>query len=286
MKVATELHFGRAAEQLGISQPPLSQQIRLLEQELGVQLFERSSRKVRLTVAGRLFLDEAQATLAQADHAIRITRRAAGGEIGELTIGLAASALFVPLVSHAISAFRSSHPDVHLVFTELSMPAQRERVAAGSLDIGFVRSGNIPFLPSTVMAEHLVTDRMFVAMNKKHRLAAEDGPIAVSALAGEPLIHYPYEREGFMDDLHRLFSNAGIRPALALESTEMSTLLGLVAAGLGISVLPGSLLRLEVDTLCYREIGDDDALSSMWLLRRGALTNPAACAFMDLLGLT
>lgn len=285
VKVATELHFGRAAEQLGISQPPLSQQIRLLEQELGVQLFERSSRKVRLTVAGGLFLDEARATLAQADHAIMVTRRAACGEIGELAIGLSASTLFVPTISDAIRAFRSSHPDVHLVFTELSMPAQRERIAAGGLDIGFVRSSNIPFLPDTVIAEQLATDRMFVAMQKGHRLAAQDGPIAVAALAGEPLIHYPYDREGFLDDLHRLFSNAGIRPTLALESTEMSTLLGLVAAGLGISVLPGSLRRLEVDTLCYREIGDDDALSSMWLLHRGTLTNPAARAFMALLGL-
>src|ERR1700755_1012860 len=97
VRVASELHFGRAAEQLGISQPPLSQQIRQLETELGVQLFERSSRRVRLTVAGRLFLDQAKATLDRADHAIKVPRRAAGGEIGELTIGLSASALFMPI---------------------------------------------------------------------------------------------------------------------------------------------------------------------------------------------
>ena len=283
VKVASELHFGRAAEQLGISQPPLSQQIRLLEQELGVQLFERSSRKVRLTTAGRLFLDEAKATLAQAEHAVRVTRRAASGEIGELTIGLSASTLYVPMISDAIRAFKTSHPDVHLVFTELSIVAQREAVESGALDIGFVRSREMPFMPEGVVTECLVTDRMFAAMAKWHRLSGSEDPIDVMALAGEPLVHYPYDREGFLDDLHRLFSNAGLMPVFALESTEMSTLLGLVAAGLGITVLPGSLRRLEVDTVHTREISGDHALSSMWMIHHGRRAGPAVRAFIDLL---
>src|ERR1700761_5337343 len=114
VRVASELHFGRAAEQLGISQPPLSQQIRMLESELGVQLFERSSRQVRLTVAGRLFLEEAKATLARAEHAINVTRRAASGEVGEIGIGLSASALFMPIFSESVTAFRRRYPDVHI----------------------------------------------------------------------------------------------------------------------------------------------------------------------------
>jgi DNA-binding transcriptional LysR family regulator len=283
VKVASELHFGRAAEQLGISQPPLSQQIRLLEQELGVQLFERTSRKVLLTTAGRLFLDEAKATLAQADHAVSVTRRAASGEIGELTVGLSASTLYVPMVSDAISVFRASHPDVHLVFTELSIAAQRDSVASGALDIGFVRSRNMPFLPDDVAAAWLVTDRMYVAMPKGHRLSQTIDPIRIAALADEPMVHYPYDREGFLDDLHHLFGNAGLRPKLVLESNEMSTLLGLVAAGLGITVLPGSLRRLEVDTLHYREIEDEHALSSMWLIHHARRAGPVARAFIDLL---
>ncbi len=283
VKVASELHFGRAAEQLGISQPPLSQQIRLLEQELGVQLFERTSRRVLLTTPGRLFLEEAKATLARADHAISITRRAASGEIGELTVGLSASTLFVPLISSAIARFRASHPEVHLVFTELSIAAQRESVISGALDVGFVRSGNRPELPDEVAAVCLVTDRMYVAMPKGHRLSGSAGPIDIAALADEPMVHYPYDREGFLDDLHRLFGNAGLRPKLVLESTEMSTLLGLVAAGLGITVLPGSLRRLEVNTLHYREIDDEHALSSMWLIHHAQRASPAARNFIDLL---
>ncbi len=283
VRVASELHFGRAAEQLGISQPPLSQQIRLLEQELGVQLFERSSRKVRLTVAGRLFLEEARATLAQADHAVRVTRRAALGEIGELTIGLSASTLYVSIVSDALSLFRSRHPDVHLSVAELPTAAQRDAVAGGALDLGFVRSRNMPLLPDSVVAECIATDRMFVAMQRGHRLSNGDTPIDIADLAGELLIHYPYDREGFLEDLHRLFDKANIRARFAQETHEMSTLLGLVSAGLGITVLPGSLRRLNVDNLHYRELGGGCALSSMWLLHNSERASASARAFLELI---
>lgn len=286
VKVASELHFGRAAEALGISQPPLSQQIRLLEQDLGVQLFERSSRKVRLTTAGRLFLEEAKATLAQADHAVSVTRRAALGEIGELAIGLSPSTLFLPLVSDAITLFRGRFPDVHLVFTEQGTAAQRHAVDAGALDVGFIRSRNAPLVSGAVAAERLVTDRMFVAMSKRHPLAVSNAPLAVAALANEPMVHYPYDREGFLDDLHSLFAMAGLRPRLVQETNEMSTLLGLVAAGLGISVLAGSLRRLTVDTLHHRELSDDLAQSSMWMIHLGERANPTARAFIDQLRAT
>lgn len=281
VRVASELHFGRAAEQLGISQPPLSQQIRLLEQDLGVQLFERSSRKVRLTVAGRLFLEEARATLAQADHAVRVSRRAANGEIGELTIGLSASTLFVCLISDAISAFRASHPDVHLNFTELPTAAQREAVDSGALDVGFVRSRNMPLLPEGVVAECLTTDRMYVAMHRSHRLANSDAPVDIVDLAGEPIIHYPYDREGFLEDLHRLFDKVGVPPRFVQETHEMSTLLGLVSAGLGITVLPGALRRLNVDNLHYREMAGECALSSMWLLHNAERASATTRGFLD-----
>ena len=283
VRVASELHFGRAAEALGISQPPLSQQIRSLEEELGVRLFERSSRKVRLTTAGRLFLEEARATLAQADHAVSVTRRAAQGEIGELLIGLSPSTLYVPVVADAISAFHAAHPDVHLVFKELSIDAQRAAVDNGSLDLGFVRSSTEPLIPGAVTADRLATDRMYVAMRRGHRLSDADGPVELAELAGEPMVHYPYDREGFLEDLRRLFESAGLRPRLVQETHEMSTLLGLVSAGFGISVLPGSLRRLEVDSLVYRELAGPVALSSMWLLHRGERAAPAAQAFIRLL---
>jgi DNA-binding transcriptional LysR family regulator len=283
VRVANELHFGRAAAQLGISQPPLSQQIRLLEAELGVQLFERSSRRVRLTVAGRLFLGEANATLERADHAIRVTRRAANGELGELTFGLSASALFMPIFSDALTAFRRRHPDVHLDLTEQSLAAQREAVAAGTLDVGLVRSGRRLALPPSITATALAIDRMYVAMPDGHRLATTDASIDVADLADEPMVHYPYDREGFQDDLHRLFGSVGLRPRIMQEAHEMSTLLGLVSAGLGITILPASLRRLHIANLHYREISGDHALSRMWLIHNSVRPRPTTIAFLDVI---
>lgn len=283
VRVASELHFGRAAIQLGISQPPLSQQIRQLEAELGVQLFERSSRRVRLTVAGRLFLDEAKATLERADHAINVTRRAANGELGELSFGVSASALFMPIFADALTDFRRRYPDVHLDLTERSFAAQREAVGAGTLDIGLVRSGRELMLPSDITATALAIDRMYVAMPAGHRLATTDESIDVADLADEPMVHYPYDREGFQEDLHRLFGSIGLRPHIGQEAHEMSTLLGLVAAGLGITVLPASLRRLHVANLHYREIAGEHALSRMWLIYNSARPRPTALAFLDLI---
>lgn len=281
VRVATELHFGRAAEQLGISQPPLSQQIRLLEAELGVQLFERSSRKVRLTSAGRLFLEEAKATLARADHAINVTRRAASGELGELTVGLTASSLFTALVAESIAEFRRLHPDVHLDVSELGFQAQREAVEAGELDIGLLRSGPHPILTPELGLIELASDRMFVAMPAGHRLADNSEPLSVTELADEPMVHYPYDREGFLGDLHRLFDAAGLRPRLTQETREMSTLLGLVAAGVGISVLPGALRRLKIDNLHYRDLDDTYALSRIWMIYNAMRPSPTCLAFLD-----
>lgn len=283
VRVASELHFGRAAEQLGISQPPLSQQIRQLEGELGVQLFERSSRRVRLTLVGRLFLEEARATLERAEHAINVTRRAASGEIGELSIGLSASALFMPIFSESVTDFRRLHPEVHLDLSEKSLAAQREGVAGGALDIGLIRSGRRPTLPSDLTAMAIAVDRMYVAMPTGHRLANTSDPIDVADLGGEPMVHYPYDREGFQEDLWRLFGSAGLHPRLVQETHEMSTLLGLVSAGLGITVLPASLRRLHVANLHYREISGDRALSRMWVIHNVERTRPTTLAFLDVL---
>jgi DNA-binding transcriptional LysR family regulator len=283
VSVGSELHFGRAADQLGISQPPLSQQIRMLEQELGVALFERTSRRVRLTIAGRLFLDEARATLAQAEHAMSTARRAATGEVGELSIGLSASALYVPIISDAIGDFRHIHPDVHLDISERDVATQRTAIAAGTLDIGFIRSARRPPLPAGVALTPLEQDRMYVALHADHRLAESCGPIAVAEIAGEAMVHYPYDSEGFQEDLRRLWETIGLRPRIVQEVREMSTLLGLVAAGVGITVLPAPLRRLRVDTIRYRELSDASASSVMWLIHGETRVRPSCEAFLAIL---
>jgi DNA-binding transcriptional LysR family regulator len=283
VRVASELHFGRAAEQLGISQPPLSQQIRLLEAELGVQLFERSSRKVRLTVAGRLFLEEARATLERADHAVAVTRRAASGELGELSIGLSASGLFTPIFMESVAEFRRLYPEVHLDLLEKSVSAQRDAIENGSLDIGLIRSGRRPMLSADQIVVPLAVDRMYAAMRNDHRLAVTDAPIDIGEFGEEPMVHYPYDREGFQEDLHRLFAGAGLKPRRTMETHEMSTLLGLVSAGLGITILPASLRRLHIANLHYREISGDRALSRLWLVHNGRHPRATARAFLDVI---
>jgi DNA-binding transcriptional LysR family regulator len=282
VRVASELHFGRAAEQLGISQPPLSQQIRILENELGVQLFERSSRKVRLTVAGRLFLDEAKATLERADHAINVTRRAALGELGELNVGVTASALFSPFVGRAIAEFQRTYLDVHLDISELSVQAQREAVADSRLDVGLMRSGRTPVMPAGMQTTRLGSDGMVVAIPANHRLAASSAPLSVAELADEPMLHYPYDREGFLEDLHRLFDGAGLRPRLIMETREISTMLALVSAGVGITVVSESLERLRMDNVRYRLLSDENAVSHVWMIYKDTHQRPTGVAFREL----
>ena len=142
--VAEELHFGRAADMLGISQPPLSQQIQALEQELGVRLFERSNRHVALTDAGRLFLEETRQTLAQVSKSVDVVRRAEQGEIGELQIGFTASAPFVSIIPRAVFAFRQAFPAVHLDLQEMTSRQVCQALLEKKLQIGMIRPLELP----------------------------------------------------------------------------------------------------------------------------------------------
>ena len=142
--VAEELHFGRAARVLGISQPPLSQQIQALEQELGARLFERTNRRVALSEAGRLFLDEARLVLAQVDRASDVARRAQLGELGELKIGFTTSAPFTSSIPQAIFAFRQSYPAVHLALQEMNSMAVAAGLEDESIQVGIMRPLALP----------------------------------------------------------------------------------------------------------------------------------------------
>lgn len=267
VRVAEELHFGRAATQLGISQPPLSQQIRALEDELGVALFERTSRRVRLTEAGEIFLPEARKALQQADHAAEVARRAARGEIGELALGLLSSVLFVPAVASALFRFRQAYPAIRLDLRELSLEAQLEALAEGDLDMGFVRSPEPPELSHGLMATLMLEEEMVVAMRRDHPLA-DRATVAVADLAEESFVLY--ERRlgaGFNEQLIRMCRAAGFEPRVIQESGGIATLLGLVSAGFGITFLARSLSVIHLDSLVYRPLAGNDTLSRLWMIR-------------------
>jgi DNA-binding transcriptional LysR family regulator len=270
--VAEELHFGRAAARLGISQPPLSQQIMALESELGVQLFDRTSRNVALTDAGNLFLREARATLVQAERAMVVARRAARGELGELTIGFNASAPFVPAVARSIHDYRIAWPDVHLTLSELPEPEMRAALAEHSIEIGFLRSFRRPELAVGVVARLLLREGLVVAMRPDHPLAAKNA-ITLQDLHRQSMIFYQRGLTGgFTEHLQRLMRGAEIEPIVAQEVREVSTLFGLVAAGVGITIVARSLRALQAVNLVYRDFDVAEANTALWVVHQQHLS--------------
>lgn len=281
--VAEELHFGRAARRLGVSQPPLSQQIQILEEEIGARLFERTNRRVELTEVGKLFLPEARAALDQAAHAIEVARRAHRGEIGEVTIGMTASAPFTGAVTKAILAFRQSYPDVRLTMSEMPSPHQIEALAAGSLQVGFLRGAQLPDLPAGLTATEIYEDRLVLVLREDHPLVRSGNAVTMDELAGEPFVFYARGLgAGFHEQWLALCHRSGFEPKIAQEVHELSTLLGLIAAGLGISVLAASLQALQVEHVVYRRLDAPDATTKMWLTYNEKKASPSCDAFINL----
>ncbi|HBO5531693.1 TPA: LysR family transcriptional regulator [Pseudomonas aeruginosa] len=279
--VAEELHFGRAAERLGISQPPLSQQIQALEEEIGARLFERTNRRVELTDAGRLFLDEFRQVLAQVDKAVLLARRAHLGELGELKIGFTSSAPFTSTIPSSIHAFRKAYPDVHLDLQEMSSRQVLKALLEESLQVGVIR----PLaLPDAVHWVELFREPLVAVLRADHPLAAgsEDG-LAIAALAEEPFVFFPRSYgTGLYDQVIALTRQAGFSPRIAQEASEAMTIIGLVSAGLGVSILPASFRRTRVDGVVYRTLSDPEATTAVWLVRRQNEGSPLALSFIDL----
>ncbi|MBG4783991.1 LysR family transcriptional regulator [Pseudomonas aeruginosa] len=279
--VAEELHFGRAAERLGISQPPLSQQIQALEEEIGARLFERTNRRVELTDAGRLFLDESRQVLAQVDKAVLLARRAHLGELGELKIGFTSSAPFTSTIPSSIHAFRKAYPDVHLDLQEMSSRQVLKALLEESLQVGVIR----PLaLPDAVHWVELFREPLVAVLRADHPLAAgsEDG-LAIAALAEEPFVFFPRSYgTGLYDQVIALTRQAGFSPRIAQEASEAMTIIGLVSAGLGVSILPASFRRTRVDGVVYRPLSDPEATTAVWLVRRQNEGSPLALSFIDL----
>ncbi|HFH2503039.1 LysR family transcriptional regulator [Pseudomonas aeruginosa] len=279
--VAEELHFGRAAERLGISQPPLSQQIQALEEEIGARLFERTNRRVELTDAGRLFLDESRQVLAQVDKAVLLARRAHLGELGELKIGFTSSAPFTSTIPSSIHAFRKAYPDVHLDLQEMSSRQVLKALLEESLQVGVIR----PLaLPDAVHWVELFREPLVAVLRADHPLAAgsEDG-LAIAALAEEPFVFFPRSYgTGLYDQVIALTRQAGFSPRIAQEASEAMTIIGLVSAGLGVSILPASFRRTRVDGVVYRTLSDPEATTAVWLVRRQNESSPLALSFIDL----
>ncbi|KAA0949070.1 MULTISPECIES: LysR family transcriptional regulator [unclassified Pseudomonas] len=280
--VAEELHFGRAAQVLGISQPPLSQQIQALEQEIGARLFERTNRRVELSEAGRLFLQEARLVLAQVGKAADVARRAQLGELGELKIGFTSSAPFNSSIPQAIFAFRQAFPAVHLSLQEMSSTEVAESLVDESIQVGLMRP--LP-LPDSLSVVELMREPLVAVLNAGHPLVdGSERGLHLAQLADEPFVFFPRTYgSGLYAQLLNLARDAGFSPHFAQEAGEAMTIIGLVAAGLGVSVLPASYQRIRIDGVVYRTLLDQEAVTAVWLVQRKGQPSPMAKAFVELL---
>jgi DNA-binding transcriptional LysR family regulator len=253
--VAEEGHITRAAERLGMQQPPLSQRIKSIERELDVQLFHRKARGVELTDAGRVFLDNARAMLAQHEHTLEATRRTARGEQGRLCVGVTPTGPFHPFVPRVIRAFREAFPLVSLILEECLTPDLLKRLRNEQMDAAFLRTPMAE--PEDLVINSLLEEPMVVALPSAHALAQNDGDAVLSLkdLAGETFIVYARQHgPGLYDATTAACLKAGFSPRLGQEAPRITSALSLVAAGLGISAVPASMQRMIMDGVAYRRL--------------------------------
>jgi DNA-binding transcriptional LysR family regulator len=241
--VAEELHFHRAATRLHISQPPLSQQIRALERELGVTLLARNRRRVALTAAGAGFLEDARAILASVERAAEHARAIARGSQGTLSIGFVGSAMFSPTLPDMLREFRTGHPGVDLVLRELPTTAQLTALLAGELDVGVIR-GPVE-LDGQLELMTIQRERLVAAVPADHPLASRRR-LRAEELRGESFVILARrEAPGLYAGLATAMREVGGLPEDVLEVAEMQTIISLVAGGFGVSLVPASVGQVD-----------------------------------------
>ncbi|MBO9192782.1 LysR family transcriptional regulator [Rhizobium sp. 16-449-1b] len=252
LAVAEERNFTRAAAKLGIGQPPLSQQIRDLENEIGAALFHRVPHGAELTEAGSAFLPEARAAIASAEKAKLAAQRATRGETGRLALGFTASSAFNTAVSGTIRRFRGQWPDVSLSLTEMNSNWLMEKLMRQEIDAAFIRPGLED--PGDVYLKRLADEPMLIALPAHHPLAKLK-TVPLSALSGEPFILFPRTVGlSLYDDIVRGCRDAGFELVVTQEAPQIPSVINLVAADLGVSIVPGSLAHLKLDGVAYRPI--------------------------------
>lgn len=275
--VAEELHFGRAAERLHMAQPPLSQQIRQLEEQLGFQLFHRTKRTVQLTEAGTVFLDRCQQLLLQFDQAIQDGQQASRGEIGKLAIGFVSSTAYSVLPS-MLHQFRRQVPGVALTLRELTTDQQVQWLRDKRIDVGFLRPpvDDPDFEMITVLREPLV-----VALPEQHPLAQID-PVPLRLLASEPFILFPRRlATGLYDQIISLCQQANFSPRVVQEAIQIQTIISLVAAEMGIAIVPVSIQNLQRTGVVYRHLREPTPEAAIAVVWRHQDTSPTVRQFLN-----
>jgi DNA-binding transcriptional LysR family regulator len=283
LAVAEELHFHRAATRLHISQPPLSQQIRALERELGVTLLERNRRRVALTAAGEGFRDDTRAILDAVERASERARNVARGSLGTLSVGFVGSAMFSPTLPDILREFRAGRPEVELVLRELPTLVQLQALVGGELDVGVIRG---PIAQADVDPRlELMTiqrERLVAALPADHPLAARRR-LRAEDLSGETFVILARrDAPGLFASLTTAMVEAGGLPEDVLEVAEMQTIISLVAGGFGVSLVPESVGSVDRSGVAFRPIAGPTPtieLSAAW---RAGAGSPVRDAFLAL----
>jgi DNA-binding transcriptional LysR family regulator len=278
--VAEECHYRRAAERLGISQPPLTIQIQALERELGATLLVRSKRGVKLTSAGELFLAECYATLSAADRAVAVARRAERGEEGRLEIGFTGSSSFNPFVARTIRQFGASFPHVEMALTEHNTLTLLNAVHSRTLDVVFLRPP-VDTLDGVTL-ETILEEEMLLAVPVGHRLCGEKS-LRLSKLKSEVFLLRP-RTVGFgqSDGILEALQKAGVSQIVCRQSApQVSSMLNLVAAGLGVTIVPASMRNVLPSDIIYLPIADASMpRAHLALAYRSAGSSPIVKSFV------
>ncbi|MDF0601110.1 LysR family transcriptional regulator [Psychromarinibacter sp. C21-152] len=278
--LSEELHFANAARRLGISQPALSQKLHKLEADLGVSLFSRSQRRVRLTEAGKLFLVQARAALYEIERAIRTARNAAKGQIGSLSIGFVENAS-QNVLPKAVSAFRNKYPDVDLRLSEMISTELFEKLLTERIDMALMR----PVKTDPSLETQLVLSESYVAALPVDHPLTSQAAVRISDLAAYPLImaagaKATYLRSQFMSH----FARRGYEMSVGQEVNQLPAIIGLVSSGVGYALLPESSVTMSALDVEYRPLADPDAPSADLIVAwRSGATNPIIKPFADCL---
>jgi DNA-binding transcriptional LysR family regulator len=262
--VAEEMNFTRAADRLHMTQPPLSRQIQQTEEDIGLPLFERGSRPLRLTEAGRIFYTQAKRLVDAADELVPLTRRLA--QLAErIVIGFVPSTLYGALPA-VIRAFREAAPQIELSLIEMFTIEQLGALKGGRIDVGF---GRLRFDDVQLAREVLVDEKLIAALPQDHPLAKDTEPLTLAALAAETMIIYPSTpRPSYADQQLSALRDHALEPKAVHEVRELQTALGLVAAQAGVCLVPGSVESLRVRGVVYRAIPDVNVSSPIIMSRR------------------
>ncbi|GAB2669582.1 LysR substrate-binding domain-containing protein [Saccharopolyspora gloriosae] len=279
--VAEELHYGRAAARLRMTQPPLSRQIQLLERDLQVRLFDRSGRAVRLTPAGQAFLRDARRLLHEAENATLAVRRVPGGEAGVVRVGFTATSAY-GMLGGVLETARERLPHVDVVLRELVTREQLDMLSSGALDLGLVRP---PITRPELESRRLLAEPLLAALPAGHPLAEAEEPLGPADFdAADVVMYSPTEARYFHELLVSVFREAHVSPHYTQHVSQVHTVLALVRAGLGIALVPSTATLLRFDGVVLRpvELPDPEPVE-LHLAWRGANDNPALGALLALL---